>query len=149
MGSPPGVYGSRRRHMANPIANMLPIVYCTTWKHVFVITRNIMEARTPRRRDMRSRGRSRGRVWALGGRIWNLSYGVRPNISLGPADGDLLTEPTFSPGGVLRPQNTLRIWLSLVKTEIIRLASNSEVAEWGGGVTVVNFNNTSNSWKIA
>ena len=46
MGSPPGVYGSRRRHMANPIANMLPIVYCTTCTNVFVITRNIMEART-------------------------------------------------------------------------------------------------------
>ena len=39
----------------------------------------------------------------------NLSYGVRPSISLGPADGDLLTEPTFSQGGVYTPQNTLRI----------------------------------------
>ena len=55
--------------MVNPIANMLPIVYCTTWINVFVITRNIMEARTQGRRDKRSRGRSRGRVWALGGRI--------------------------------------------------------------------------------
>ena len=115
MGSPPGVYGSRRRHMANPIANMLPIVYCTTCINVLVITRSIMEARTQGRRDMRSRGRSRDRDWALGGRIWNLSYGVSPSISLGPADGDLLTEPTFSRGGVLRPRNTLRIWLSLVK----------------------------------
>ena len=55
--------------MANPIAKMLPIVYCTTCTNVFVITRNIMEARTQGRRDMHSRGRSRGRVWALGGRI--------------------------------------------------------------------------------
>ena len=53
--------------MANPIANMLPIVNCTTCTNVLVITRNIMEARTQGRRDMRSRGRSRGRVWALGG----------------------------------------------------------------------------------
>ena len=68
-GSPPGVYGSRRRHMANPIANMLPIVYCTTDTNVFIITRNIMEARTQGRRDMRSRGRSRGQDWALGGHI--------------------------------------------------------------------------------
>ena len=53
--------------MATPIANMLPIVYSTTCINVFVITRSIMEAKTHGRRDMRSRGRSRGRVWALGG----------------------------------------------------------------------------------
>ena len=66
-GSRPGVYGSGRRHMATPKANMLPIVYCTTCINVFAITRSIMEARTQGRRDMRGRGRFRGRVWALGG----------------------------------------------------------------------------------
>ena len=55
--------------MATPIANMLPIVYFATYRNVFVITRSIMEARTQGRRDMHSRGRSRGRVWVLGGRI--------------------------------------------------------------------------------
>ena len=34
--------------MAKPIANMLPIVYCTTCTNLFVITRNIMEARAQR-----------------------------------------------------------------------------------------------------
>ena len=52
--------------MATPIANMLPFVY-STCINVFAITRSIMEARTQGRRDMRSCGRSRGRVWALGG----------------------------------------------------------------------------------
>ena len=55
--------------MATPVANMLPFVYSTTCRNAFAITRSIMEARTQRRRDMRSRRRSRGRVWALGGRI--------------------------------------------------------------------------------
>ena len=32
--------------MAKPIASMLPIVYCTTCTNAFVISRNIMEART-------------------------------------------------------------------------------------------------------
>ena len=32
--------------MAKPIANMLPIVYCTMCTNVSVITRNIMEAKT-------------------------------------------------------------------------------------------------------
>ena len=32
--------------MAKPIANMLSIVYCTTCTNAFVISRNIMEART-------------------------------------------------------------------------------------------------------
>ena len=32
--------------MAKPIANMLPVVYCTTCTNEFVISRNIMEART-------------------------------------------------------------------------------------------------------
>ena len=103
--------------MATPIANMLPIVYSTTCINVFVITRSIMEARTQGRRDMRSRGRFRGRVWALGVRIWNLSYGVRPSVSLGPADGDLLTEPTFSRGGVLRPPKYIKNLINFVKKQ--------------------------------
>ena len=33
----------------------------------------------------------------------SLSMGLGLKISLGPADGDLLTEPTFSQGGVYTP----------------------------------------------
>ena len=74
--------------------------------HVYkriVIRRNIMEARTQgggTNVAMEGPGAESG-PW--GGHIWNLSYGVRPSISLGPADGDLLNEPTFSQGGVYTP----------------------------------------------
>ena len=75
--------------------------------HVYkriVIRRNIMEARTQgggTNVAMEGPGAESG-PWG-GGHIWNLSYGVRPSMSLGPADADLLTEPTFSQGGVYTP----------------------------------------------
>ena len=58
-------------------------------------------------------------------------------ISLGPADGDLLSEPTCSREGVLRPRNSSSISSSLAKAEFIRLASKTAAAGGGGGVTSV------------
>ena len=96
--------------MANPNRHMLSLVQSTTWRSELVIAKVIMTARTRRMRVKRSQWRSRSYIWALGGhnwapggRIWKPIYGVRSRISLGPADGDLLTEPTFSQGGVYTP----------------------------------------------
>ena len=102
--------GRRWWYMATPNRHMLSLVQSTTWRSELVIAKVIMTARTRRRRVKRSRWRSKSYIWALGGhnwapggRIWKPIYGVRPRISLGPADGDLLTEPTFSQGGVYTP----------------------------------------------
>ena len=102
--------GRRWWYMANPNRHMLSLVQSTTWRSELVIAKVIMTARTRRMRVKRSRWRSRSYIWALGGhnwapggRIWKPIYGVRPRISLGPTDGDLLTEPTFSQGGVYTP----------------------------------------------
>ena len=141
--------GSRRRHMATPRANMLPLVHSTTWRNEFAITGVIKAARTQRRRDMRSRGRSSGRVWALGAVSETWAKGLGLAISLGPADGDLLSEPTCSRGGGLRPRNSSSISLSLAKAEFIRLASKT--AAGGGGWwlwLILNFNYTINSLNI-
>ena len=127
--------GSRRRHMATPKANMLPFVYSITCINVFAITRSIMEARTQGRRNMCSRGRSRGRVWDLGGgRIWNLSYGVRPSNITGPRwRGPSIWTYILTRRGSTPPKIIKNLIKFGKKTEIIRLASNSEVAEGGGG----------------
>ena len=99
--------GRRWWYKANPNRHMLCLVQSTTWRSELVIAKGIMTARTRRMRVKRSRWRSMsymwtlgGHNWAPGGRIWKPIYGVRPRITLDPADGDLLTEPTFSQGGV-------------------------------------------------
>ena len=102
--------GRRWWYMATPNRHIISLVQFTTWRSELVIAKVIMTARTRRMRVKRSRWRSKSYIWALGGhnwapggRIWKPIYGVRPRISLGPADGDLLTEPTFSQGGVYTP----------------------------------------------
>ena len=123
--------------MATPRANMLSSVHSTTWRNEYGITGCIMAARTQGRRDMRSRGRYRSCIWALGGRIWavseTLAMGLGLAISLGPADRDLLSEPTCSRRGGLPPRNSSSISLSLAKAEFIRLASKTAAAGEGGG----------------
>ena len=130
--------GSRRRHMATPIANMLPFVYSTTCIIVFAITRSIMEARTQGRRDMRSRGRSRGRVWALGGRIWNLSYGVRPSNITGPRwRGPSNWTYILTRRGSTPPKSIKNLIKFGKKNRNHKISSKFRGGGRGGGVTVV------------
>ena len=102
--------GRRWWYMATPNRHMLSLVQFTTWRSELVIAKVIMTARTRRMRvneaDEGPRATSGlwgGHNWAPGGRIWKPIYGVRARISLGSADGDLLTEPTFPQGGVYTP----------------------------------------------
>ena len=62
-----------------------------------------------------------------------LANGLGLTISLGPADGDLLAEPTCSQRGGLSPLNTSIISLSLAKAEFIRLASKATAGGREGG----------------
>ena len=66
-----------------------------------------------------------------------LAMGLGLAISLGPTDGDLLSEPTCSRGGVLRPRNSSSISLSLAKAEFIRLAPKTAATGGGGGLVTL------------
>ena len=89
---------------------MLPPAQSATWRNEVVIAEVVLTARAQKLRANEAEEGpgatsklQEGHNWAPGGQIWKPVYGVRTIISLGPADGDLLTEPTFSQGGVYTP----------------------------------------------
>ena len=107
---------------------MLPLVQSATWRSEVVIAKVILTARAQKLRANEAEEGpgatsklQEGHNWAPGGQIWKPVYGVRTIISLGPADGDLLTEPTFSQGGVYTPtikQNVIKIIINYYKVKI-------------------------------
>ena len=93
-----------------------------------------MSARTQGMRVIRSRGRSRSHIWALGATTgpWGaisetLSIGLGLSISLDPAVGDLLAEPKSRRRG-LNSLKTSIISLIFSKAEFIRPALKDTVA---------------------